>query len=104
MPSDHADRKFPILDLKYLKGEVEIGDESIDILIYEFYMKEVSSKSMIQRTAALSTSCMRRVLTQECLIIMMNCHESIGWEKISEHLTYFMARMQAAGYYKSFCF
>ena len=34
----------------------------------------------------------------------MNCHESIGWEKISEHLTYFMARMQAAGYDKSFRF
>ena len=67
-------------------------------------MKEVSSKSVIQRKAALSLNSKRTVLTQECLRIMMNCHESIGWEKISEHLTYFMARMQAGGYNKSFRF
>ena len=98
MPSDHADRKVPILDLKYWKGEVEVVDDRKDLLIHEFYMKEVSSKSLIQRNAAFSMSCRRTVFTQEYLRMMMNCRELIGWEKISEHLTYFMAQMKAAGY------
>ena len=54
VPSDHPDRKVPILDLKCWRGEVEIGDDKKYLLIHEFYMKEVSSKSVIQRKAALS--------------------------------------------------
>ena len=67
-------------------------------------MKEVSSKSVIHREAALSSSSKRMILRQDCLRIMMNCHESIGWAKVAEHLTYFMARMQAVGYDKCFRF
>ena len=104
VPSGHADRKVPILDLKCWKGEVEVGDDEKDVLLHEFYMKEVSSKSVIHREAAFPLSNKRMILTQECLRILMNCHDLIGWAKISEHLTYFMARMQAAGYDKSFRF
>ena len=32
----------------------------------------------------------------------MNCNNDIGWEKIAEHLSFFMARMQNAGYDQQF--
>ena len=104
VPSDHVDRKVPILDLKCWVEEVENEGGRRYMLLHEFYMKDVSSKAVIHREAALSLSSKRTILTQECLRILMNSHEMIGWEKISEHLTYFMARMQAAGYDKSFRF
>ena len=104
VPSDNDDRKVPILDLKCWMEEVEENGNKTFMLLHEFYMKEVSSKSVIHRDAALSMSSKRTILTQECLRIIKNCHDKIGWEKIAGHLTYFMASMQVAGYDKSFRF
>ena len=67
-------------------------------------MKEVSSKLLIHREAALAIQSKRTILTQECLRVLKNCHEGIGWERITGHLSFFMARMQASGYDKEFRF
>ena len=65
-------------------------------------MKEVTSKALIHRDAALSMKNKRTILTQECIRVMKNCHELAGRGTLTKHLTYYMARMQAAGYDKSF--
>ena len=105
VPSANEDSKVPILDLKCWTSQMttEEGDAEHQIL-HEFYMKDVSSKLLIHREAALSIQSKRTILTQECLRILKNCHEGIGWERITSHLSFFMARMQASGYDKEFRF
>ena len=44
----------------------------------------------------------RTILTQQCLTIMMNCSEDLKDETKNEHLSFFMARMQASGYDHAF--
>ena len=100
--TDHEDCKVPILDLKCWIKEVEIDGSKNYTIMHEHYIKDMSSRAVIHRESALSLCSKRTILTQECLRVMMNCHELIGWDKIAEHLSYFMARMQAAGYDKSF--
>ena len=102
VPSNHPHRKVPILDLKCWKEKVVVEGNEKHLLLHEFYMKEVTSKSVISRDAALAMSSKRTILTQECLRVIMNCHELVGWERVTEHLNFFMARMQAGGYDKEF--
>ena len=68
------------------------------MILHEHYVKEVSSKMVLHREAAMSISNKRIILTQECLRIILNCNTHIGWKKIAEHLTFFVSRMQASGY------
>ena len=102
VPSENEDKKLPVLDLKTWIEEVEMGDEKEYKVLHEYYMKKVASKALIHREAALSMKDKRTILTQECYRIMKNCHELAGRETLTGHLTHYMARMQAAGYDKSF--
>ena len=102
VPSKHQDNKVPILDLKCWTEEIEQNGHKKYMILHEHYIKDVSSKAVIHRESALSLSSKRTILTQECLRIMMNCSTNIGWEVITEHLSFFMARMQAAQYDQSF--
>ena len=81
-----------------------VDENEKHVILHEFYMKEVSSKSVISREAALAMSIKRTILTQECLRVILNCHELVGWERVTEHLDFFMARMQAGAYDKEFRF
>ena len=98
VPSNHDDRKVPILDLKCWIAEVKTNTGTSNMILHEHYVKEVSSKMVLHREAAMSISNKRIILTQECLRIILNCNTHIGWKKIAEHLTFFMSRMQASGY------
>ena len=102
VPSEHEDKKLPVLDLKTWIEEVEVEGERKQKVLHEFYMKDVSSRAVIHKDAALSMKDKRTILTQEGIRIIKNCHELIGEQGQAEHLTYFMKRMQAAGYDKSF--
>ena len=102
VPSENADQKVPILDLKCWIKEIENGGDKQFKAVHEFYIKDVSSRALIHRDAALSLNNKRTILTQECLRVMKNCHELIGTEETARHLSYFMARMQAVGYDQSF--
>ena len=98
VPSNHDDNKVPILDLKCWIAEVNTNTGTANMILHEHYIKDVSSKMVLHRDAAMSISNKRTILTQECLRIILNCNTNVGWEKIAEHLTFFMARMQASGY------
>ena len=81
---------------------MEEGGEKRYMVLHEFYMKDVASRALIHRDAALSLSSKRTILTQQCLRVMRNCHEKIGEDKLTNHLNYYTARMQAAGYDQEF--
>ena len=98
VPSNHADGKVPILDLKVWIEDIETENGIKRKIMHEYYSKDVSSKLLIHRDAALSLNVKRTVLTQQCLRIMLNCSPLLSQEKIAEHLSYFMLRMQCSGY------
>ena len=90
-PSNHADRKIPILDVKVW---VEDGRK----LMYEYYAKDVSSKSVLNAKSALAWSTKRTVLTQELLRVLMNCSPDLGVERKVIHVETMVLRMQYSGY------
>jgi hypothetical protein len=97
--SNHDDEKMPILDLKMWVVELQNGGSRI---MHEFYMKSVSSRSVLNSESALAWGVKRTVLTQEALRVLLNCSRELPWETKSSHLSYFSARMQFSGYEHKF--
>ena len=62
------------------------------------YMKDVSSRSVLSSESSLIWNTKRTVLTQEALMVMLNCSRDLPWDVTSGHLSYFSARMQFSGY------
>ena len=95
VPSNHADNKLPILDLKMWIERTEGGGSRI---LHEFYIKEVASKFIISADAALTWRNKMTIITQQCLRILLNCSPDIEKQLVIEHMNYFMKRMQSSGY------
>ena len=93
--SKHGDAKVPILDVKMYVSD---GRN----IIYEFYMKDVSSKCVINARSAAPLSMKRMVLTQEILRVILNCSPDLEWEVKKAHIENMVARMQYSGYNKKF--
>ena len=100
VPSNHEDGKVPILDLKVWVTHIETTNGQKVMILHEHYTKEVSSKFVIHKNAALPIQMKRTILTQQCLRVLLNCNRTIGWEKICNHLSHFIKRMQLSGYDK----
>ena len=79
-------------------------DCTVNVVLQEFYAKEVSSKMMLSSRLALPMNVKRTVLTQEVLRVLLNCIPSIPWERTVGHVNNMMRRMQYSGYSKGFCY
>ena len=105
-PSRHEDNLMPILDLKVWidrKNVIMNGkDCKVNVVLREFYAKEVSSKMMLSSRSALPMKVKRMVLTQEVLRVLLNCNPKIPWERMVGHVNNMMRRMQYSGYSKGF--
>ena len=86
-PSRYIDKKVTILDLK-----VWINEENK--IVHEYYMKSVSSKSVINSKSAMPMKDRRTVLTQEILRIILRCSPLLPWERVKMHIESYMMRMQ----------
>ena len=77
-PSRHEDNLMPILDLKVWidrKNVIMNGEDcTVNVVLHEFYAKEVSSKMMLSSRSALPMKVKRTVLTQEVLRVLLNCN------------------------------
>ncbi len=94
-PNNHDDKKVPILDVKMWTEKV--SDNKYRVM-HEFYMKDVSSKSVVHARSALPWDVKRTVLTQEILRVLVNCSVDLPWDQVVVHLNDIMARMQFSGY------
>ena len=94
-PSQHTDGEVPILDVK-------VWVEKSRTVMYEFYSKEVSSKSVIDARSALPWSTKRTILTQEVLRILLNCSTDLDKQRIVHHVEHMVTRMQFSGYDSKF--
>ena len=95
-PSNNNDRKIPILDMKVWIEFFE--QENRYYILYEHYIKEVSSRQVIDYRAALSINDKRRILTQQCLKVFLNCSTKLPWARVATHGSYFSSRLQISGY------
>ena len=99
-PSNHLKNSVPILDVRVWIEKVI--DSNVYRIMHEFYMKDVSSKAVIDARSALSWDVKRTVLTQEVLRIMLNCSKELEWDKVATFLNDMMIRMQFSGYTSKF--
>ena len=90
-PSNNADGKVPILDLKlWVNGD--------GLIMHEHYMKPVSSRFTVHAKSAISQSAKRQILTQDALRILLNCSKSMLWRDKVVHLEKYTERLQYSGY------
>ena len=106
-PSKHDDDKLPILDLKVwveMRRQQDRGEEEseVNVVLHEFYSKDVASKCVINARSALSWSCKRTILTQEVLRILLNCSRELPWKTVVGHVNHMMLRLQYSGYDQKF--
>ena len=98
-PSQHVDGKLPTLDLKVwveLRRIQSLGEEGneVNVVLHEFYFKDVASKCVINARSALPWSCKRTILTQEVLRILLNCSRELPWETTVSQVNHMMLRLQ----------
>ena len=93
--SNYIDGKLPMLDIKLWKGESTNGELKI---LYEHYMKDVSSRHVINYLSAHPEEMKMNVLVNEALRILRNCSEHLPDEVKTKHLQYLVNRMQFSGY------
>ena len=99
VPSNHDDGKIPSLDLKVWVKEKQNEDGSrMRSIFHEFYMKEVSSKFVMNANNATPWKNKITILTQQCLQIMLNCSPGLDENIKNDHVSNFTKRMQAPGY------
>ena len=97
-PENHEDRKMPILDLKVW---LEVRNER-KFIMHEYYMKQVSSKAVIDARSTIPWKTKRTILVQQTIRILRNCSEELPWNTKKEHLNQMMKRMQYSGYNQQF--
>ena len=97
--SNYEDGKLPMLDIKIWIGESTSGESKI---MYEHYMKDVSSRHVINYRSAHPEDMKVNVLVNEALRILRNCSEHLPDEVKTNHLQYLVNRMQYSGYPQSY--
>ena len=106
VPSNHKDKKLPLLDLKVYIVHDQFEDNGNIItttkILHEYYMKEMSCKSVIHKDSALSISTKRTILTQMCLRIILNCSSDLPWSITTGHLTTFISECKYQAMMKVF--
>ena len=99
IPSNYPDNRLPILDLKVWIEEVQPGTHKI---ITSHYIKDVSTRAVINCRSSHPLEMKRKVMTNEVMRVLRNCNEYCPWEEITEHISYFMKRLQMSGYDQKF--
>ena len=99
IPSKYQDDRLPILDLKVWIGEAE---QDVYKVITSHYMKEVSSRAVINEKSSHPRNMKKNVLVNEALRILRNSSKFLKWEETAEHLSYLMKRLQFSGYDQRF--
>ena len=93
--SNYMDGKLPVLDVKLWIGE---GNDGTLKILHEHYMKDVSSRHLLNYTSAHPETMKLNVLVNEALRIMRNCSKHLDGQVVKDHLQYFVKRMQFSGY------
>ena len=95
-PSNNADGRMPVLDLKAWM----VKEDGKCVIKTSFYKKEVSSKLVIRRDSALSWICKKSTLSGEVFRRLHNCSEDIRELEGPKILREFCNDLKNSGYCK----
>ena len=98
-PFNHEDEKQPMLDVKIWIGKSKDG---ITKVLHQHYIKEVSSRALINANSAHSDNMKKNVMINEIVRILKNCSVHLQWDEIAEWVAYFVKRLQFSGYTQEF--
>ena len=79
-------------------GESRKDGRGTKKILYEHYMKDVSSRHLLNYRSAYPENMKINVLVNEALRIMRNCSQHLDRRVVTQHLQYFVKRMQYSGY------
>ena len=97
--SMHENSRLPTLDLAIWSEErTQEDDNKASVILHEFYAKDVSAKMVTHARSAMPSSMKRTVLTQEVLRVILRCSPLLEWNRVAEHVSGMMKRLQFSGY------
>ena len=98
-PGLQESQKMPLLNLQVWVERVEQeGGGSEWEVLWEYYRKPCSTRTVMLARSAMSDRIKRSSLTQEAIQILRNCSRSLPWESRAAHLSDFSLRMKLSGY------
>ena len=89
-PSNYADKKVPMLDIKVWKEE--------QIIYYQFYEKPTKNRFVISKDSAMPISKKIDTLSNEVFRRLHNTKHELEWQVKVEILEKYMAELMASGY------
>lgn len=93
-PSNHEDKKMPVLDLKVWID----GDEGEQSIKHIFYKKKMLCPFTILKRSAVGSSTKRNTMFQEALRRLRNCSKDTEWSEKARHLTEWQNMLRVSGY------
>ena len=99
-PSNHENKRLPVLDMEFWIEQVEVNGELKHQILYSHYIKSVSSRYVIHKDSAISYNSKVNILTNELTRVMRNISPYVAKEEKQLHLQYFIHRLQFSGYRK----
>ena len=99
-PSNHLNKRLPILDTEMWIEEVVINDTIKHQVLYSYYEKEMCSKYLIHKNSALSNKSKINIVTNDLVRVMKNTSFHVKSEERLDKIQYFINKMQFSGYGK----
>ena len=98
-PTNHENKKMPILDLRVWTEETESDGKVIQ---FEFYRKPFASRYVMLASSAAPWQMKRTVLTQEGIRRLLRCRPALPASRKAEILTEYMRMLRRSGYSERF--
>ena len=77
-------------------------ETSIFKIVTSHYMKDVSTRSVINEKSSHPECMKKNVMVNEVLRILRNCNNFLKWDETASYISYFMKRLQFSGYNQKF--
>ena len=97
-PSNHANKRLPILDTEMWIENIEIDGVKKNQVLYSFYEKEMSNKYVIHWDSAISYTSKINILTNDLVRVMKNMSERLDRKEKISKVQHYVNRLQYSGY------
>ena len=97
-PSNHPNKRLPVLDIEQWLDIVSVNGIRKPQLLHSHYMKEMTNRTVISKHSALSNRTKTNILVADLVRIMRNVSPLVDKKERTSHVQYFVKRMQLSGY------
>ena len=97
-PSNHENRRMPVLDLEQWIELIEVDGEHKYQILHTHYMKKIASQRVISKESALSMQTKISKLVSDLVRVMRNVSQLCDEKERSTHVQHYIHRMQFSGY------